>query len=73
MSKTKKRKISPQVFEDSLRKTYEQAVAEETFVEVKKGWLIELARFAERYEKHPSEENKQLLLGYLSSIKSLLK
>ena len=71
---TKTKKISPQIFEDSLRKTYEQAVAEDiNMVKVNRIWLLDLGRFAERYEKCPSEENKQLLLGYLSSIKSLLK
>ena len=67
------KKFKPSDFEDSLRKTYEQAVAEDKFiVKVEKGWLIELASFVERYEKRPTEENKQLLLDYLS-LDSLVK
>ena len=68
----KMKKISSKVFENSLRKTYEQAVAEDK-LKVEKGWLVGLVRFADRYEKRPTEENKQLLLGYLSSVKTLLK
>jgi hypothetical protein len=44
---------------------------EEVLVRV--GWFVSLQNAADRFEKKPTEENKQMLLGYISSAKEIVK
>ena len=53
------------------RITKKQIYKAET-VTIMRGWFSRLYQLAQRYEKEPTDENKALLLGYISSAKFII-
>jgi hypothetical protein len=41
-------------------------------VVVRKGWFESLYKYAQRFEKDPTAQNKALLLGYISSAEFIV-
>ena len=37
------------------------------------GWFVSLKNIADKFEKKPTEENKAMLLGYISSAEFIVK
>ena len=42
-------------------------------ITIRRGWFASLKQHADRYEKKPTKENKQILLGFIDSAEFIVK
>ena len=55
----------------TLKKTINRFNVDEVIVY--KGWFVRLKEIADKFEKNPTDLNKAMLLGYISSAEFIIK